>query len=241
MVLGLLARRRCGGRRHGRGRGRHPRCRASSRRSSSWTCGCRAAMASRPPACCSERQPATKVIVLTTYSDDRSVLDALRAGARGYLTKDTGGAEIRQAIQHGPRRPRRDRPRPCQHHLIDAIAIAPPAQQSPPRGRTRFPDGLTPREAEVLSLIAGRACRIPRSPSTSLSAKAPSRATSTGCSPRSTRATVPRRLPTPTSTGSSDELTVTPRRSAVSLGPSGAGAPMQVAAQAGSSAPLIHT
>jgi DNA-binding NarL/FixJ family response regulator len=38
-----------------------------------------------------EREPGTKVVVLTTYSDDRSVIDALRAGARGYLTKDAGG------------------------------------------------------------------------------------------------------------------------------------------------------
>ncbi len=98
-----------------------------------------------------ERQPATKVIVLTTYSDDRSVLDALRAGARGYLTKDAGGAEIRQAIQqvlddHAVIDPA------VQHHLIDAIAITPPAH-GPPRAAS-FPDGLTPREAEVLSLIA---------------------------------------------------------------------------------------
>jgi DNA-binding NarL/FixJ family response regulator len=41
-----------------------------------------------------ERDPAVKVVVLTTYADDRSVLDALRAGALGYLTKDAGAAEI---------------------------------------------------------------------------------------------------------------------------------------------------
>ena len=39
-----------------------------------------------------EQCPEIKVIVLTTYADDRSVLDALRAGARGYLTKDAGAA-----------------------------------------------------------------------------------------------------------------------------------------------------
>jgi DNA-binding NarL/FixJ family response regulator len=44
-------------------------------------------------------EPGIKVVVLTTYSDDGSVLDALRAGARGYLTKDAGGTEIRQALQ----------------------------------------------------------------------------------------------------------------------------------------------
>jgi DNA-binding NarL/FixJ family response regulator len=37
------------------------------------------------------------VLVLTTYTDDRSVIDALRAGARGYLTKDAGAGEIREA------------------------------------------------------------------------------------------------------------------------------------------------
>ena len=45
-----------------------------------------------------ERDPDVKVVVLTTYADDRSVLDALRAGALGYLTKDAGAAEIQQAL-----------------------------------------------------------------------------------------------------------------------------------------------
>ena len=45
-----------------------------------------------------ERDPEVKVVVLTTYADDRSVLDALRAGALGYLTKDAGAAEIQQAL-----------------------------------------------------------------------------------------------------------------------------------------------
>jgi DNA-binding NarL/FixJ family response regulator len=90
-------------------------------------------------------------VVLTTYADDRSVIDALRTGARGYLTKDASGAEIRQALQHvldgdaviGPA---------VQHHLVDAIATTAPAH-SPP-SPAPLPDGLTPREAEVLSLIA---------------------------------------------------------------------------------------
>jgi DNA-binding NarL/FixJ family response regulator len=78
------------------------------------------------------------------------VLDALRAGARGYLTKDAGGTEIRQAIQqvlddHAVIDPA------VQHHLVDAIATgAPTHRPSSPHA----PDGLTPREAEVLSLIA---------------------------------------------------------------------------------------
>jgi DNA-binding NarL/FixJ family response regulator len=98
-----------------------------------------------------EREPDIKVVVLTTYSDDRSVIDALRAGARGYLTKDAGGTEIRQALVRVLDDQAAIDPA-VQHHLIDAIATASPAPSplSPPR----YPDGLTAREAEVLSLIA---------------------------------------------------------------------------------------
>jgi DNA-binding NarL/FixJ family response regulator len=94
-----------------------------------------------------ERRAATKVIVLTTYSDDRSVLEALRAGARGYLTKDAGSAEIRQAL-HQVLNDQAVVDPTVQHHLLDAIATQPAAPAS------ALPDGLTPREAEVLALIA---------------------------------------------------------------------------------------
>jgi DNA-binding NarL/FixJ family response regulator len=97
------------------------------------------------------RVPNTKVIVLTTYADDRSVIDALRAGARGYLTKDAGGAEIRHALKqilddHAVIDPA------VQRHVVDAIATLPPGHDHRPR--SPLPAGLTPREAEVLSLIA---------------------------------------------------------------------------------------
>ena len=98
-----------------------------------------------------ERVPETKVVVLTTYADDRSVIDALRAGARGYLTKDAGGAEIRDALgqvldNHAVIDP------VVQRHVVDAIATGSPAQDRRPL--SPLPAGLTPREAEVLSLIA---------------------------------------------------------------------------------------
>jgi DNA-binding NarL/FixJ family response regulator len=96
-----------------------------------------------------ERQPEIKVVVLTTYADDRSVLDALRAGARGYLTKHAGGAEIREALEQVADNHAIIDPA-VQHHLIDAIAAVPAAPGDPPR----LPAGLTPREAEVLALIA---------------------------------------------------------------------------------------
>jgi DNA-binding NarL/FixJ family response regulator len=92
-----------------------------------------------------ERHPGIRVVVLTTYSDDRSVIDALRAGARGYLTKDAGGAEIRAALLRVLDDQAVIDPA-VQHHLIDAIAN-PPAP-------ARLPGGLTPREAEVLTHVA---------------------------------------------------------------------------------------
>ena len=96
-----------------------------------------------------ERDPAVKVVVLTTYADDRSVLDALRAGALGYLTKDAGAAEIQQAL-HRVAGGQAALDPAVQLHLVEAIADGSPSGPAP----ASLPDGLTPREAEVLTLIA---------------------------------------------------------------------------------------
>jgi DNA-binding NarL/FixJ family response regulator len=80
--------------------------------------------------------------VLTTYADDRSVVEALRAGARGFLTKDAGAEEIARAIAAVVRGDAAIDPA-VQHHLVAAVAAQP-----------ELPDGLTPREGEVLTLIA---------------------------------------------------------------------------------------
>ncbi len=95
-----------------------------------------------------ELAPDVKVIMLTTYADEESVLDALRAGARGYLTKDAGSAEIRVALQQVLADRAAIDPA-VQHHLVDAIT-----RPVPPGQPADLPAGLTPREAEVLSLIA---------------------------------------------------------------------------------------
>jgi DNA-binding NarL/FixJ family response regulator len=95
--------------------------------------------------------PNIKVLMLTTYADDRSVLEALRAGARGYLTKDAGAEEIRQALQQVSRGQAAIDPA-VQHHLLEAINTSPQGAGTEPG--PQLPDGLTSREAEVLSLIA---------------------------------------------------------------------------------------
>jgi DNA-binding NarL/FixJ family response regulator len=98
--------------------------------------------------------PEIKVVVLTTYADDRSVIDALRAGALGYLTKDAGADEIRQALQRVSSGQAAVDPA-VQMHLIEAIATATssPAPDPAASPEAQLPDGLTPREAEVLGLI----------------------------------------------------------------------------------------
>jgi DNA-binding NarL/FixJ family response regulator len=91
-----------------------------------------------------------RAIALTTYADDASVLGALRAGARGYLTKDAGAEQIRAAVESVARGEAALDPA-VQAHVVAAVAGGgEPVPGDPPA----LPDDLTPREAEVLALIA---------------------------------------------------------------------------------------
>ncbi|MHB8341615.1 MAG: response regulator [Mycobacteriales bacterium] len=88
--------------------------------------------------------PGVEVVVLSTYADEASVLGALRAGARGYLTKDATAAEIEQAIRDAARgRTRLDAV--VGERLVELVSQA---------DGPSAPQGLTSREAEVLQLIA---------------------------------------------------------------------------------------
>jgi DNA-binding NarL/FixJ family response regulator len=91
-----------------------------------------------------------KVVVLTTYADDRSVIDALRAGAVGYLTKDASAEEIQQALERVASGQAALDPA-VQHLLIEALTSSPASGSA---YSSSLPDGLTAREAEVLALIA---------------------------------------------------------------------------------------
>ena len=99
-----------------------------------------------------QSRTATKVVVLTTYADDHSVIQALRAGACGFLTKDAGSEQIAAALEAAKRGESAIDPA-VQHHVVKAIARTAPLQWTPP-DQTHLPDGLTPREAGVLALIA---------------------------------------------------------------------------------------
>ncbi|GAB3480223.1 response regulator [Amycolatopsis cihanbeyliensis] len=92
----------------------------------------------------SRDHPETAVVVLTTYSDDDSIAGALRAGARGYLTKDAGRTEITAAL-HSAAAGQSTFAADVSSRLVAAL--------DPPAGDRVPPDGLTAREAEVLGLI----------------------------------------------------------------------------------------
>jgi DNA-binding NarL/FixJ family response regulator len=91
-------------------------------------------------------QPSTAVLILTTFGEDDAALEALRAGARGVLTKDSGREEISRAL-HQAVAGHMTLAAPLQARLLAATArpVAP--------ARANLPDGLTTREAEVLGLI----------------------------------------------------------------------------------------
>lgn len=105
--------------------------------------------------------PDIRVVVLTTYEDDTSIVGALRAGALGYLTKAATRADIERAVKAAA----------AGQAILDPavqrqlLAAATGASASPGTGAgtgtatapTADPepaDDLSPREADVLRLIA---------------------------------------------------------------------------------------
>ncbi len=94
--------------------------------------------------------PETEVVVLTTYADDESVLAALQAGARGFLTKDADAEAIAGAL-HAAAAGLSTVDGEVQRRLIEAATRGRPQQVA---ATTELVEGLTTREIEVLRLIA---------------------------------------------------------------------------------------
>jgi len=94
-----------------------------------------------------DSQPTVSVLVLTMFEDTDTVLAAMRAGARGYLLKDTHEEALLRSVRavangealFGPA---------VAERLIQYLAVA-----TPPAEPRAFPE-LTGRELEVLSLLA---------------------------------------------------------------------------------------
>ena len=91
------------------------------------------------------RLPACKVVMLTTFDDEEYVVQALRAGASGYLLKDRPAAELAAAVRLASSGVVQFDPAAAAR-LANALA---PSTAAPP------PDvPLTAREVEVLRLVA---------------------------------------------------------------------------------------
>ena len=99
-----------------------------------------------------QRLPAARVLVLTTYADQETILPALQAGARGYLTKDASAEQIEAAIRAVHAGQTHLDPA-VQERLVAAVTSRPPPAGEASPGPTP-PGGLTAREAEVLTLLA---------------------------------------------------------------------------------------
>jgi DNA-binding NarL/FixJ family response regulator len=100
--------------------------------------------------------PETRVLVLTTYADDQFLFPALQAGARGYLTKDATAEEIEQAIRALIAGQTHLHPAVQQRLVTAVLDQTPPTPPGEPipASAPNLPDELTPREIEVLKLIA---------------------------------------------------------------------------------------
>jgi len=89
--------------------------------------------------------PEAKILVLTSFAADDKVFPAIKAGASGYLLKDTGPEELVAAVQQVARGESSLNPTIARKLLREVSA--------PPAGK-QTADPLTERELEVLGLIA---------------------------------------------------------------------------------------
>nr|WTB31110.1 response regulator transcription factor [Streptomyces sp. NBC_00830] len=97
-----------------------------------------------------EELAGVKVLILTTYDTDDHVVEALRAGASGFLVKDTRPAELLAAIRTVSAGEALLSPGPTAR-LISRVLRRP---ETPFRGASGGPDCLSDRERQVLGLVA---------------------------------------------------------------------------------------
>src|SRR6266850_6476591 len=93
--------------------------------------------------------PSTKVLILSSYSDDEYVQQLTEAGAAGYLLKQTAAADLLKAIREARRGNAFFSPaisKRIMEHYRETLLKGVPVRKSA--------DLLTTREAEVLQLIA---------------------------------------------------------------------------------------
>jgi len=96
-----------------------------------------------------QQHPMIRVLVLTTYAADEWVLDAIAAGAAGYLLKDTRRAELLDAIKGTAQGRAYLDPSIAGRVMERAVS-----QQSPPAPASPPAEPLTEREQQILALLA---------------------------------------------------------------------------------------
>jgi DNA-binding NarL/FixJ family response regulator len=93
-----------------------------------------------------ETQPAVRVVILSMHSGEEYVLQALRAGAAGYLLKDAATGELELALRSVMR---------GESWLSPAVSRQVVEGYVQRSGAEAAPDVLTARQREVLRLVAG--------------------------------------------------------------------------------------
>jgi len=91
-----------------------------------------------------------RVLVLTTYDTDERIVEALRAGASGFLVKDTRPAELLDAIRTVAAGDSLLSPGPTARFIARLLR----APEAPAAFATGGPEGLSDRERQVLTLVA---------------------------------------------------------------------------------------
>jgi len=91
----------------------------------------------------------TKILILTTFDIDEYVIEAIRAGASGFLLKDVRPSELIEAIRIVARGDALLAPS-VTRRLLESIAPSLPVLRSPKVGVL---DALTPTERKVLTLV----------------------------------------------------------------------------------------
>ena len=86
-----------------------------------------------------------RILVITTFSSEDLVFPAIKAGAHGYLLKDSGSSQVEEAIRNV------HKGEPSLHPDIARMLMR---EVRPEKPEAPAPDPLTPRELEVLSMLA---------------------------------------------------------------------------------------
>ena len=93
-----------------------------------------------------ERWPATRIIVMSMHNTSEYIFRAIRAGARGYLLKESAGDELIEAVRAVVR---------GQHYFGSGVELPPGGLAAESGIAARSPlDTLSRREREILQLVA---------------------------------------------------------------------------------------